>query len=215
MKEAVRRSTILERLLTKYGSPETELHYSTTLELLIATILSAQCTDVRVNLITPSLFAKYPSVVDYAEADLADIARLIKTCGLYRNKSRFIVEACQKIVSEFGGEVPSTRKELETLPGVGRKTANVVIANAFGQDAIAVDTHVFRVTRRLGFAEGQDVWQVEQELMKTIPQKQWSDAHHWFILHGRQVCKARKPLCESCHLLDLCHWADKELYIQN
>ncbi len=199
-----RINEILRRFKERYGSPETALVYANPLELLIATILSAQCTDVRVNAITPALFAAYPTAQDYVEADVRDIERLIESCGLYRNKAKFIQSACQDIVENFGGEVPRTREGLESLAGVGRKTANVVLANVFKEPAIAVDTHVFRVARRLGFSDADDVLGVEEDLMQTIPRDDWIDAHHWLIYHGREICKARNPLCDRCYLRDLC-----------
>jgi endonuclease-3 len=198
--------SILEKLENHYGSPDTALDYTNPLELLIATILSAQCTDVRVNIITPELFKKYKTAEDYAKADIIELQELIKTCGLYKNKSKFIKSACERIHSEFKGVVPNTRKELESLPGVGRKTANVILANVFNKDAIAVDTHVFRVSKRLGFSNGKNVRQVEEDLMDLIPKNKWSDAHHWLIYHGREICKARTPLCEKCYLKDYCQY---------
>lgn len=202
---------ILQKLEQKYGSPGTELNYNTPLELLIATILSAQCTDVRVNKTTEILFKKYKNVYEYANAIVDELSQIIKPCGLYKNKTKFIINSCKSIIENFAGEVPKTRNELQTLPGVGRKTANVVIANAFNQDAIAVDTHVFRVSKRLGLASSEQVLKVEQELMQVIPKQKWSDAHHWLIYHGRETCKARKPLCKECLLVELCPYTDKQI----
>ncbi len=206
MKNKERIAAVLEKLEKKYGSPETALNYANPLQLLIATILSAQCTDIRVNKVTKVLFKKYQNVNDYANANEKELAEIIRPCGLYKNKTQFIMATCQKIIADYAGQVPRTRAELQTLPGVGRKTANVVLANAFNEPAIAVDTHVFRVSRRLGLAESEQVLKVEQELMAVIPQKKWSDAHHWLIYHGRQVCKARKPLCSDCMLTKECLW---------
>lgn len=197
---------ILSKLQNHYGSPETALKHNSPLQLLIATILSAQCTDERVNKITPALFERYKNAEDYANADIKELQDLIKTCGLYRNKSKFIKSACIDIVEKFEGLVPDNRKDLESLAGVGRKTANVVLANVFGQQTIAVDTHVYRVSRRLGFSKGENVLDVEKDLMKKIPKNIWSDAHHWLIYHGREICKARNPRCEECYLQEYCNY---------
>lgn len=202
MNAAVRRSlTALEAL---YPDAATELHYHTPFELLVATMLSAQCTDKRVNLITPRLFSRYPGVDDLAQAEVSDIEELIRDCGLYHTKARNIRETARLIRDQYGGQVPSERDLLMTLPGVGRKTANVVIANAFGQDAIAVDTHVFRLAHRLGWSRASDAIGTERDLMAVIAQPYWSKAHHWLILHGRRVCQARRPLCHECVLAADC-----------
>jgi endonuclease-3 len=200
----VNYSAILNRLKDHYGSPKTALNFNSPLQLLIATILSAQCTDERVNKITPSLFKAFKNAEDFANADIKELQRLIKTCGLYRNKSKFIKSASQDIVKNFDGKVPDNRKDLESLAGVGRKTANVVLANVFGKQAIAVDTHVYRVSKRLGFSDGNNVLDVEKDLMEKVPKNLWADAHHWLIYHGREICKARKPKCDNCYLNDLC-----------
>src|SRR6056297_3203578 len=189
---------ILNRLQDHYGSPQTALNFNNPLQLLIATILSAQCTDERVNLITPKLFETYQDAKAFAKADIKQLQGLIKTCGLYRNKSKFIKSACNDIVNKYNGDVPDNRKDLESLAGVGRKTANVVLANVFGKQAIAVDTHVYRVSKRLGFSDGKNVLEVEKDLMEKVPKNLWADAHHWLIYHGREICKARKPKCDSC-----------------
>ncbi|MFP4456154.1 MAG: endonuclease III [Clostridia bacterium] len=201
---------ILQRLKDYYGSPKTALHFDNPLQLLIATILSAQCTDDRVNKITPSLFEKYETAKDFADADIKEIEDLIRTCGLFRNKSKFIKSAATDIFNNFNGLVPDNRKDLESLAGVGRKTANVVLANVFGKQAIAVDTHVFRVSKRLGFSSGKNVLEVEKDLMDKIPKEVWADAHHWFIYHGREICKARKPKCSECYLSNLCSYYQKK-----
>ena len=169
----------------------------------MATILSAQCTDKQVNKVTPAVFARFPDAVSMAAASVDELYPMVKSCG-FKTKANNIIEACKLIVLRHGGEVPSTMEELTALPGVGRKTANVVMANAFGVPAIAVDTHVFRVSNRLGLADAEDVLKTEQQLMKAIPRKDWSAAHHWLIYHGRRVCKAQRPLCESCTLRDMC-----------
>ncbi|HLR35990.1 MAG TPA: endonuclease III, partial [Tissierellales bacterium] len=170
----------------------------------IATILSAQCTDVRVNKITKDLFKKYKKPEDYLELTQEELGELIRSCGFYKNKSKHILGTCKILVEEYGGKVPDTREELMKLPGVGRKTANVVLSNAFSVDAIAVDTHVFRVSNRIGLANSDNVLETEKDLMKNIDKKLWSKAHHWLILHGRRICKARRPLCEDCPLTDYC-----------
>jgi endonuclease-3 len=187
------------------------LHYGSTYQLLVSVILSAQCTDARVNLVTPKLFQRFPTVVDMARATPAQVRPYIKTCGLYASKAKNIVGASRIIVQRFGGEVPATLDELVTLPGVGRKTANVVRSVAFAQPAIAVDTHVFRVANRLGLVRAKTAHKAELQLMKVVPKAQWSQAHHWLILHGRRVCHARKPECAGCVLVDLCPSAPKFL----
>jgi len=189
-----------------YPNPKTALNHETPFQLLVATMLSAQCTDERVNLITPALFARYPDAHALADASVDDVAELIKTAGLWRTKAHNLVAAAKILVEKYGGELPGTRDELEQLPGVGRKTANVVLANAFRIPAIAVDTHVFRVSNRLGLAEGKTPLEVEQQLMAVIPQEKWADAHHWLIYHGRQVCHARRPQCGLCPLRPYCRY---------
>ncbi|HKY63875.1 MAG TPA: endonuclease III, partial [bacterium] len=173
-------------------------------ELLIATILSAQCTDKRVNLVTPALFAVADSPEKILKLGEKGLTSYIKTCGLYKAKAKNILQACQILVEKHGGKVPEDFAALTQLPGVGRKTANVVVSNAFAVPAIAVDTHVFRVTRRLGLATGKNPHQVELELQKAIPRPEWSEAHHLFIAHGRGLCAARNPHCEVCPLTRLC-----------
>jgi endonuclease-3 len=177
----------------------------------VATILSAQCTDVRVNAVTPELFAAHPDAEAIASMSQEDLERAIKTCGLYRGKARNILAAARTIASEHGGEVPASREALERLPGVGRKTANVVLSNVFDEPAIAVDTHVFRVSRRLGLARGDTPREVEEELMATLPRESWTSAHHRLILHGRRVCQARRPRCEECPLTRWCDWYQENL----
>ncbi|HEY8449030.1 MAG TPA: endonuclease III [Bacillota bacterium] len=187
-----------------YPQPKTELKHRNPFELLIATMLSAQSTDAMVNRVTPALFARCPTPEAFLELDVAELEQMIRTLGLYRSKARNILKACRVLVERFGGEVPRTREELMQLPGVGRKTANVVLSNAFGEPAIAVDTHVFRVANRLGLAQADDVREVEEQLMRRIPREQWRDAHHWLILHGRRCCHARNPRCQECPLAHLC-----------
>jgi endonuclease-3 len=195
---------LLTRLTTLYPETRTALHFRNPFELLIATILSAQCTDARVNLTTPALFAAYPTAEEMAAAPVSSIEQLIKSTGFYRNKAKNIQAACQRIVSVYGGEVPGTLEELITLPGAGRKTANVVLGDGFGITGITVDTHVGRVSRRLGLTRHQNPVKAEQALNKLIPQPEWTRFSHQLILHGRSVCSARKPLCETCTLADLC-----------
>jgi endonuclease-3 len=181
------------------------LNYETPVQLLIATILSAQCTDERVNLVTPALFERFPDAYAMAEADLAEIESLVKSTGFYRNKAKNIQGACRKIVTDFGGIVPQTMTELTSLPGAARKTANVVLAHAFGINAgVTVDTHVKRLSNRLGFSKHSDPGKIEKDLMKLIPQPDWENWSIRLIYHGRAVCNARKPACDRCELADLC-----------
>ncbi len=195
----------LERL---YPDARPALHFQNPYQLLVAVILSAQCTDVKVNMVTPALFAAYPDAQALAKAEPADVEPLIKTCGLYHNKAKNLVATARALVAEYGGEVPADHDKLVALPGVGRKTANVVMSCAFGADAIAVDTHVFRVSNRLGLADAGDVLATERQLMQHIPRDKWSRAHHWLIFHGRRVCAARKPACERCTLASWCQYAN-------
>lgn len=206
-----RNQEIIERLRKEYGDTESALHYENPYELLVATILAAQCTDVRVNIVTKDLFKRYPSPKELAGADLAEVEGYIKTCGLYKNKAKNLIACAQRIMSEYGGVVPHTEEELTTLAGVGRKTANVVLAFAFGLPAFPVDTHVKRVSNRIGFAHSDDPNKVEEEDKKIIRKEDWSQAHHWLIWHGRRVCKAQKPLCGSCCIKDLCPYPNKNL----
>lgn len=195
---------ILSLLKQMHPDAKPELDYTNPYELLVAVILSAQCTDRRVNQVTPDLFARYPDVCSMSKAYIGDVEEIIKSCGFYHNKAKAIVNACKRIVSDFKGVVPDTREALMTLDGVGRKTANVVYSVAFGGDAIAVDTHVFRVSRRLGLANGNTPEKVEDELCKVLPKKEWSHAHHLLIFHGRRVCKSQRPLCDCCKLKEFC-----------
>ena len=204
------KEKIIQILSDTYRGATCGLVFSTPFELLVATILSAQCTDVRVNMVTPGLFEKFPDCYTMASASIADVEELIKTCGFYKNKAKNIVSASKKIVSDFGGVVPKTMDELTSLPGVGRKTANVVMANAYGIPAIAVDTHVFRVSNRLGLANADDVVKTEMHLQKALPKDMWSDMHHSIIWHGRKVCSARKPKCDECNLTDYCKYFKKK-----
>ena len=203
-KEKNRR--ILEELERLYPEARPALHFDSPWQLLVAVILSAQCTDVKVNGVTPALFAAYPTPEAMAAAQPEEIEAYIRTCGLYHAKAKNIVRTAQILCERFGGEVPADHDKLESRPGVGRKTANVVMSCAFGADAIAVDTHVFRVTNRLGLADAPDVLETEMQLMRAIPKKKWSRAHHWLIYHGRQVCHARKPSCDQCTLAPWCKY---------
>lgn len=195
---------ILNILNETYGTIGSGLDFRNPFELLVATILSAQSTDVRVNLITPELFSRYPTPAAMAVASENDIIKIINSIGLYRNKSKNILKTAQLLVQRYGGEVPDDLDLLQELPGVGRKTANVVLCNAFHKPAFAVDTHVFRVSQRLGFAKHHNVEGVEQQLMKVLPKDIWCDTHHLFIWHGRKQCKAQKPLCDVCCVKELC-----------
>ncbi len=197
---------VLTLLQSMYPDAVTELNHKNPFELLVATILSAQCTDERVNIITSDLFPAFPTARDMAKASFDEVADLIKSAGLWQTKARNLIKTAQILVEKHDGQVPKTREELEELPGVGRKTANVVLANAFDIPAIAVDTHVFRVANRIGLAKSTNVYQTELQLMEAIPKSVWNDAHHWLILHGRALCKARKPLCDQCPLTPHCSY---------
>ncbi len=200
-----RAERVLEALNTLYPEARPELRFSNPYETLVATILSAQCTDRRVNQVTERLFAKYPTVQSMAALTAEELEPQIRECGLYRNKAKNIVAACRAIVEQHGGKVPSTRAELMALPGVGQKTAGVVLLAAFGDDQIPVDTHVFRVSRRIGLADASTPEDVEAQLQQIIPRAQWSHAHHLLIWHGRRVCHARGPECDRCPLrAELC-----------
>lgn len=201
----VRRARRVNRRLAEvYPAARCALEFDGPWELLVATILSAQCTDVKVNQITPALFARYPDPAAFAEADPAEVEAVIRPIGLHRAKARAIVGAAQAVCSDFGGEVPDTMRDLVRLPGVGRKTANVVLGNAFGVPGIAVDTHVSRLSRRLGWTERSDPDQIEQDLMALFPRSEWVPVTHRLIAHGRMRCHARRPLCESCEVARWC-----------
>ncbi len=203
--KAVRLQKIVADLKKAYPDAHCELDHSNPLELLIATILSAQCTDKRVNLVTADLFRKYRSAADYAQARLPDLEREIKTTGFFRNKAKSIKACCQALVEKHGGEVPRTMEELVELGGVGRKTANVILGNAFNlSSGIVVDTHVGRLSQRLGLTRQKDPEKIESELMKLVPQSQWTMFSHWLIWHGRRRCYARNPDCPSCEVKAVC-----------
>ncbi len=199
-----RREKILQQLRECYPDAKPQLQYSSAFELLVAVILSAQCTDVRVNKVTKVLFAEYNTPQSISAMPLELLESYIKPCGLYKNKAKNIQEASRAILTKFNGQVPSTREELMSLPGVGRKTANVVLSVWFGVPALAVDTHVFRVSNRTQLAPGKTPEEVEEGLMKVIPKEDWASAHHWLIFHGRRVCHARSPECGICTLREYC-----------
>ena len=198
------KAEMLALLEAEYGNTGTALNYNSPFELLIAVILSAQCTDVRVNVITARIFPQYNSAAKMLSLSLTELEEIIRDCGLFHSKAKNILAACRIIEEEFGGEVPDTFDKLITLPGVGRKTANVMLSVCFGVPALAVDTHVFRVSNRTKLAKGNTPVEVEEGLMKVIPREAWGNAHHWLIWHGRKVCRARNPLCTNCVVRDLC-----------
>ena len=197
---------VIELLLELYPDAKAELNFKNPFELLIATILSAQCTDVQVNKTTSILFNELKIPEDYIMLTEVELGERIHSCGFYNTKSRNILATCNILISKYNSEVPSKIEELVTLPGVGRKTANVVVSNAFDLPAIAVDTHVFRVSNRIGLASSDNVIDTENDLMGIIEKRMWSKAHHLLIFHGRRICKARKPLCERCPLTEYCFY---------
>ena len=193
---------ILRLLKHYYPDAKCSLDHQNPLQLLIATILSAQCTDDRVNKVTPALFDKYKTVEDFANADLTELEALVRTTGFYRNKAKNIKNSCQQILDKHGGEIPRTLEELSALPGVGRKTANVVLGNVFNVPGVVVDTHVGRLSRRMGFTKHEDPVKVEHDLMALFPKEMWTDLGHLMISHGREICLARRAQCERCFLAD-------------
>lgn len=205
------RKMVLNILSELYPDPRTELHFSTPFQLLVATMLSAQTTDRQVNFITDSLFRKYELPEEFAALSPAGLENEIKSCGLYKTKARHIIDTSRILVKDYGSNVPDNFDELVKLPGVGRKTANVVLANAFGKDTIAVDTHVFRVANRLGLAAASTPEKTEEELMKAIPAGLRNKAHHWLIFHGRGTCRARKPKCDECQIKHYCKYFNNPL----
>lgn len=206
---ADKRRTLFERLRAANPHPTTELHYASPFQLLVAVMLSAQATDVSVNLATATLFVAADTPEKMLSLGEAGVMQHIRRIGLYKTKAKNVVATCQILLDRHGGEVPRTREALEALPGVGRKTANVVLNTAFGQPTIAVDTHIFRVSNRTGLAPGKTVLEVELKLLKAVPAEFRLDAHHWLILHGRYVCRARKPACGGCGIRDLCDFKEK------
>lgn len=204
------KTEMLALLQAEYGDTGTALNYNSPFELLIAVILSAQCTDVRVNVITARLFPTYDSPAKMLALTLAELEDLIRDCGLFHSKAKNILAACRMLEEEFAGEVPSEFDKLIRLPGVGRKTANVMLSVCFGKPALAVDTHVFRVSNRMRLAQGNTPNEVEEGLMRLIPRNDWGDVHHWLIWHGRKVCRARSPLCEECVVREFCPSREKK-----
>lgn len=208
--EEERSSEILDILKKTYGGQSTALAFQTPLELLVSTMLSAQCTDARVNIVTKELFKKYRTANDYANADMKKFGQEIKSTGFYKSKAKNIISAAKKIVSDFDGKVPKTMEELITLPGVGRKTANIVLAESFGIiEGIAVDTHVRRVSFRLGMTENTDPEKIERDLMEIYPKKEWRNVSNLLIAHGRKTCAAKRPFCSACPLNKICPSAFK------
>jgi endonuclease-3 len=205
-----RRARRIHRILAeRYPDARCELDFGSPLELLVATILSAQTTDVRVNQVTPKLFARYRTAADYAAADRAEMEQTIQPTGFFRAKTDTLIKLGDRLVTDFGGEVPARLEQLVTLPGVGRKTANVVLGNAFGQDALAVDTHVFRVSQRLGLAKSDDAEEIHDQLVTVLPKGHLTQGTHLLIIHGRRTCLARKPACPKCVVRALCPWPGK------
>ena len=202
---------ILSILQQMYPDAHCELNYRNPFELLIATILSAQTTDRQVNIVTHDLFEEYQTPEDFLTLTEEELATKIRGIGLFRNKSKNILKTCQLLISKYGGQVPNKREELESLPGVGRKTANVVLSNAFSIPALAVDTHVQRVSNRLGLANSKNPLETEKQLMKKIPKERWIDTHHQLIWHGRRVCHARNPKCDQCKLNGVCWYGKKAI----
>ncbi len=199
-----RAENIIEIFEDVYGDAACTLDYKNPLQLLIATQLAAQCTDARVNLVTPALFEKYPDVYAFATADELELREVIKSCGFYKNKSKNIIGCCQKLIADFNGEVPSSMDKLLSLPGVGRKTANLVLGDIYGIPGVVVDTHATRLSNRLGFTVNHDPYKIELDLMKILPKSKWSYFCHCLVEHGRAYCKAQKPDCEHCPIGHLC-----------
>ncbi len=206
MTKAEKFAIVSETLSKKFPSPKTELHYETPFQLLIATLLAAQCTDKRVNMVTPSLFKEYPDAKAMSQLSVEEIKEKIKSINFFNNKAKHIAELCKTLVEKHNGEVPQTLEELTALAGVGRKTAHVVMSNAFGKPVLAVDTHVFRVSNRLGLVKADSVLDTEKQLMKYLKPEQVGDFHHYLILHGRYTCKAKSPDCHLCELTRVCSY---------
>lgn len=202
---------VIDKLLEIFPDAKAELDYTNPFELLIATILSAQCTDIQVNKTTAILFKELKSPEDYIRLSEEELGEKIHSCGFYKTKSKNILSTCKILIENYDSQVPSTLEELTTLPGVGRKTANVVLSNVFDTPAIAVDTHVFRVANRIGLANSTNVLDTEKDLMDNIEREMWSKAHHLLIFHGRRICKARKPLCDVCPVADYCFYYKTEI----
>ena len=198
------KKEVITQLKIDYPNPKCELYFKNNYELIVSVILSAQCTDKRVNQTTPLLFSKYPTVYDLSKANISDVENIIRPCGFFKNKAKNIVEMAKSVVDNFGGEIPANKDDLKSLDGVGEKTANVVLANGFRIPTIAVDTHVFRVSNRIGLANATNVTQTQKQLEDSIDKSDWIDFHHSMILHGRNVCKAINPKCDICNLSKNC-----------
>ena len=211
LEDKVRAGKVRKRLRLTYPEVTTQLHYRTSFELLVATILSAQCTDKQVNSVTRGLFKKFNAPKDFTKIPLESLEQLVRATGFFRNKAKNIKACAQALVEEYHGKVPETLEELVLLPGVGRKTANLVLGAAFGIPGIVVDTHVIRISKRLGFTESKDPAKIERDLMKIIPKMAWSDFSLHLVYFGREFCTARKPRCKMCPLIKLCPWPDKNL----
>jgi endonuclease-3 len=209
MKPAEKIGPIMELLDKHYPDAHVTLDFTNPLELLVATVLSAQCTDARVNQITPALFKKYPDAKAYAEAPLEELEEDIRPTGYFRNKAKSLKRICQALIKDYGGEVPNSLEELVRLPGVGRKTANVILGNAFGIPGIVVDTHCGRVAQRLGLTKQRDPGKIESDLMELVPREKWTKFSHQMIWHGREICTARNPQCAKCPLLPYCDFGQK------
>ena len=203
-----KKKEILRLLEETWPEAKAELTFGNPYEMLVATILSAQCTDKQVNRVTPAVFARYPDATAMADAREEELYPMVKSCG-FKSKAGNIIAACRMIRDQHGGQVPNTMEELTALPGVGRKTANVVLSNAFGIPAFAVDTHVFRVSNRLGLCRADTVEETEKQMTAVIPREKWGQAHHWLIWHGRRICKAQRPLCDECLMKELCEYHQK------
>lgn len=205
MNKKQRAAEILRRLAKRYPDPEPALTWADAWELLVATVLAAQCTDERVNKVTPVLFGRWPNIADMARADVAEVEDVVRSTGFFRNKAKNLVAAARLVMEEFGGEVPRSMAELIRLPGVARKTANIVLSNAFHvHEGIAVDTHVKRLSFRLGLTTNTEPVRIEKDLMPLFPREAWGDINHFLVYYGREVCKAQKPRCEACELADIC-----------
>jgi len=211
LRKKEKAENILKELKSLYPDATCTLDYKTPLELLIATQLAAQCTDARVNIVTKDLFKKYRSAEDFAGADLSELEEDIKPTGFFRNKARNIKECCIKILRDFDGKVPDNMEDLLSLPGVGRKTANVILSTVFNKPGVIVDTHCMRLANRLGLTKSQNPDIVERDLMKILPKSEWANFSHCLVFHGREICQARKPKCENCCILPYCAYANKNI----
>jgi endonuclease-3 len=209
MNQRQRAAAVVAGLRTHYGKVSPALEYRNNYELAIAVVLSAQTTDKQVNGVTPSLFSKYPGFAELSKAKLSDVERIIRPTGFYHNKAKNIIALASRVVHDFGGELPGERDALMSLPGAGRKTANVILSQGFGVPAFAVDTHVGRISRRLGFSASDDPLKVEEDVCLLIPESDWTESHLLFITHGRNICTARSPLCGECPVRDMCPFPDK------